>query len=149
MLRSHGDPLVSPDPDRAHLRGCRFKTPPWAGPRRGHSGVDTVSKPKRSPDQAAIDMMTVGAFLLTTCTAYRASKIIRSMMDKVEDALDKVGDSAEDVSQLITDARSLKDDLQDMSGKYGPLGPVILGRTDKDEKQKVVNIWKKTGGKIF
>jgi hypothetical protein len=69
-------------------------------------------------------MMTVGGVIVGACGTYRALSIISG-------ALDEAGHV---IPEKVEAARSLAEDVINMNKKYGPLGPIVLGRSDQDEK---------------
>ena len=92
-------------------------------------------KPRRE-DQAAIDMVTVGTFLMVSCSTYQALDLIEDTAEKVKKTAEDVTDAAGNVIDDVVDrTRRQIDTMQGITSNvvnYGPLG-VFLGKSDKDE----------------
>ena len=82
-----------------------------------------MSKAPRNPDQVALDMATMGTFLAVSCSTYQALNVLEGVADKAKDA--------------VEDAEEIAQDYVDMGRKYG-LGGILLGRSDADEKRKLL-----------
>jgi len=94
-----------------------------------------MSKRARHPDQAAIDMVTVGTFLSVTAATYQGLGLIEEAVEeakKINDAFER----SEKIEELVGD-------IADMTKRYGPAGPIIFGRSDADEKAKVYRVLRK------
>ena len=92
-----------------------------------------MSKKAAPPDQTAIDLATMGAFISTACAVYVAEEAIQEAYEKGE--------------KVLEDAQDLADDVTAMVKKYGVLGPVVLGRSDEDEKRYVKRYLRRVWGK--
>lgn len=92
-----------------------------------------MSKKAAPPDQTAIDLATMGAFISTACAVYIAELGVEEAYERSDKFLD--------------DARDLADDLTGMVKKYGVLGPIALGRSDEDEKRYVKRYMRRVWGK--
>ena len=97
-----------------------------------------MSKRPREPDQAAIDMVTVGTFLSVSAGTYQGLTLI----EKAAEDLTNISDASEKVERVA----DLVSDIADMTKRYGPAGPLIFGRSDADEKAKIYRILRKYAG---